>query len=633
MGTPPGPRVRDVGVAGVAGVGRRRRAIGEGEREYGRVVALKESFGFIRCGGRREGEEEGEEASAGRDGDDGGRRSHHHHQQQRRPSTQQQRERQVFFHASEFHKELAGRDKPGLDPGDLVSFVVGPSPKGDGQLNAFDVQRREETEIRRRALKHDVIGVVRRTLRGKMKRDAYGGRLVYDGESVEEGADADAGPTPEDASVENDRDKGEDESTDIDEEAMKDELEFSGQDLDDACRLSKLKIGVKVKFTLMYDPYSRALRASGIREACPAREVKSDSGVALGADGDDWNRGKVVTEEEFGVISIIKASYGFIKCCSRTKDLFFHFSELTEKPDEARVGREVQFRVTTEPRTNKTVASGVRFAPAGSAVFETVDERRVRGVCKTKLLFVKGFPSKGGAGTAPTPKGVVEEKLAGGETREFTFTRAGLLEAKSNPREGDLVQFCLRTDNRTGLESACKVEIMRFVGKVTSSKSEGLYGVVEHVDPGTGESGRAFVHGAEIEGSSVRLNVGDELEYSLQVGRKPDEFSARRVKVLSAAAADPNAPPPRPDSPRERVNRDSQFSGSQFKITKGPDGTRGFEMGRGKGLAEKAAALFSNLKVGASAFVPLGKSSSDQAVDEVVIQPSAVADAAPENEA
>jgi hypothetical protein len=56
-------------------------------------------------------------------------------------------------------------------------------------------------------------------------------------------------------------------------------------------------------------------------------------------------------------------------------------------------------------------------------------------------------------------------------------------------------------------------------------------------------------------------------------------------------------------------------------------------MGRGKGLAEKAAALFSNLKVGASAFVPLGKSSSDQAVDEVVIQPSAVADAAPENEA
>ena len=624
MGEP--PMENAVGADG----GRRRRAIGRGEREYGRVVTLKESFGFIRCGGRRDGGDEGDEdANAGR-GDDGGRRS-----RRQRPSTEH-RERQVFFHASEFHKELAGRDKPGLDPGDLVSFVVGPSPKGDGQLNAFDVQRREETEIRRRALKHDVIGVVRRTLRGKMKRDAYGGRLVYDGasaESVEDGADANAGPPPDPGAE--DRGKGEDESKDIDEEAMTDELEFNGQDLDDACRLSKLNIGVKVKFTLMYDPYSRALRASSLREAFPAREDKSDSGAASGADGDDWNRGKAVVEEEFGVISIIKASYGFIKCCSRTKDLFFHFSELAEKPDEARVGREVRFRVTTEPRTNKTVASGVRFAPKGSAVFETVDERRVRGVCKTKLLFVKGFPSKGGAGTTPSPpKGVVEEKLAGGETREFTFTRAGLLEAKSNPREGDLVQFCVRTDNRTGLESACKVEIMRFVGKVTSSKSEGLYGVVEHVDPGTGESGRAFVHGAEIDGPSVRLNVGDELEYSLQVGRKPDEFSARRVKVLSAAPADPNAPPPRPDSPRERVNRDSQFSGSQFKITKGPDGTRGFEMGRGKGLAEKAAALFSNLKVGASAFVPLGMSSSDRAADEdqIVIQPSAVADA-PENEA
>ena len=47
-------------------------------------------------------------------------------------------------------------------------------------------------------------------------------------------------------------------------------------------------------------------------------------------DGDDWNREKVAVEEEFGVISVIKSGYGFIKCCSRAKDLFFHFSELNE---------------------------------------------------------------------------------------------------------------------------------------------------------------------------------------------------------------------------------------------------------------------------------------------------------------
>lgn len=54
----------------------------------------------------------------------------------------------------------------------------------------------------------------------------------------------------------------------------------------------------------------------------------------MGVDSNDWNREKVsLAEDEFGVISIIKFSYGFIKCCFRLKDLFFYFSELNEDVD------------------------------------------------------------------------------------------------------------------------------------------------------------------------------------------------------------------------------------------------------------------------------------------------------------
>ncbi len=574
------------------------RPVAEGEREYGRIVTLKESFGFIRCGARLE--------------IGGGARSR----------GGPPREAQVFFHASEFHRELPNRDKPALDPGDLVKFIVAPSPKGDGQMNAFDVQKCDASELQVRVEREGVLGVVSRTLRGKMKRDAYGGKIKYDGTNVAE--DTDAALETEAKESDEGSANAPDES-DVDVDSMKDELDFSGADLADACRLSKLKQCTKVKFTLSFDPYSRAMRATDVCEAFPQAKEQGDR---TGVDGDDWNREKVAVEEEFGVISVIKSGYGFIKCCSRAKDLFFHFSELNEDASTARTGQEVQFRVITEPRTGKIVASGVRFAPKGSAVFETIDERPVRGICRAKLLFsTKGFPSRDGERSVP--KGMVEETTGRDERKQYGFDRHGLLDARQNPREGELVQFCVRTDKRTQVESACKVQIMRFTGKVTSIKSDGLYGFVEHVDQGTGESGKAFVHGAEIEGQS-RLNVGDELEYSLQVGRKDEEFAAKRVKVVVAAPVDPNAPVSRPESPR--MNRDNQFSGSQFKITKGPDGTRGFSMGRGNGLAEKAAAMLSTLTTSAEAFVPLGPSNTSSKAslvdaDAVEIDERAVQDA------
>ena len=59
------------------------------------------------------------------------------------------------------------------------------------------------------------------------------------------------------------------------------------------------------------------------------------------------------------------------------------------------------------------------------------------------------------------PKGMVEETTGRDERKQYGFDRHGLLDARQNPREGELVQFCVRTDKRTQVElGRGKVQIM-----------------------------------------------------------------------------------------------------------------------------------------------------------------------------
>ena len=90
---------------GATGLNATSRPVAEGEREYGRIVTLKESFGFIRCGASI-GDWRGARSRGGPLAGAG-----------------------LLSAPEEFHRELPNRDKPALDPGDLVKFIVAPSPK------------------------------------------------------------------------------------------------------------------------------------------------------------------------------------------------------------------------------------------------------------------------------------------------------------------------------------------------------------------------------------------------------------------------------------------------------------------------------------------------------------------------
>ena len=219
------------------------------------------------------------------------------------------------------------------------------------------------------------------------------------------------------------------------------------------------------------------------------------------------------------MVTIIKASYGFIKCCERAQDLFFHFTEVIGGEAAVSVGQDVTFRVR-HPGVgggrgagggDKPVAVRVAPAPKGSAVFETVEPEWRRGVCVERLVFGRagGFGARGGDDRGGAP-GALVYALREGDTasvsvatdaREMTetngetktnvktnvktkgvlqYNRGGLADQKSNPRPGDVVRFRVKADNRTRRRAAVDVEMVRFAGVVVAVKQQGSYGFLEH---------------------------------------------------------------------------------------------------------------------------------------------------------
>ena len=300
---------------------------------------------------------------------------------------------------------------------------------------------------------------------------------------------------------------------------------------------------------------------------------------------------------------INKNGFGFIKCLERLEDVFFHFTQV--KFENPKVGKIVQFSVIKDQKRDGLVALNVCEAPEGTKlVFDTVDERVIRGVCKEKLLFPSGGRSgfgKSSSFSSPSQNGSIIVEQPDGTLRTYSYNK--IVDKNSNPKPGDLVSFSISTDKRDeSKQSATKVKLVQFSGTVVSAKNEGSYGFFSHSDPDTGEVGKAFFHGADVE-AGVTLFEGDEATYFLNLqGENTKEYAAKRIKRTkegpNAAAQQLLQSTSRSDSPRP------QFAGAQITaVPKNPDGTTGFSRGRGKGLAEKATAAISKLKLEAKEFV------------------------------
>ena len=376
-----------------------------------------------------------------------------------------------------------------------------------------------------------------------------------------------------------------------------------------------------VDVSLAPEEDARALEA---REKAHVARARAAAAPATGADADRWGKEKkaflehstdasskdsadvpLETEDpslELGVVSVMKANYGFIKCCARSDDLFFHFTEVRGGEAAIAVGRDVAFKVERRQAPgqrrgeDKPVAVAIRAAPKGSAVFETVEETLRKGVCVERLVFGRagGYGARGGEqGGAPgalefapqdeedasvfeVPRSTVSEE--GEDAKEpadsgepparalvrLTFSRAGLADAKANPRPGDAVQFKVRTDTRTKRKSATAVEPVRFAGVVVAVKQQGSYGFLEHDDP---DAAPASVGDAGDDADDVDDAAGDDDGDDGDDGDAADEEPAADAKPSEGPEESPDAPtPPKPKGKGEKWQYESEIAANAAKL-------------------------------------------------------------------
>ena len=640
------------------------------EWEYGVVVTVRDSFGFVR-GFKRQGP-------------------------------------QLFFHAS----EVRGRGIDDLCAGDEVKYIAREAAAGsrpsdrDGKANALDVTMLTDEDKAPIILAKAVEGTIVRALRGRTKMDSYGGRVeiaksALAGDASGDGGDGGEGEGDTSKDSEGTAEKSSPKpTTEI--------LEFTGKDLSDSC--PRLKDGDVVSFDLVEHKFTgerRMANVAFIKHAPPVvrkvivkqggtdgsgndstltssispsgkeigrveklapsygfirkiggrmdqgdsknrgappnpslffhytqlngdtRETDLNLGMAVsftrgedgrsgkptavnvslisedeardlenaekaflqmertantpatGSDADRWGKTNKTLDlsgpdagnlespsdqtpepgSELGVVSVMKANYGFIRCVERPDDLFFHFTEVRGGEAAVAVGRDVSFFVENRPAPgrrgdeNKPVAVGIQVAPKGSAVFEIVEETIRKGVCVERLVFGRQGSygdrragNNGGNGNDGGVAGQVEFPLGEGEdiemfhdrdTKDYemtqtkdkegdegeqsltkpekklvrlSFQKSGLVAQKTNPRPGDVVSFRVRTDNRTKKRGACFVEPTKFYGTVVVVKQQGSYGFLEHDDPdATGESSDDERED-EAETKTEREDMKQELE-------------------------------------------------------------------------------------------------------------------------
>eukprot|EP00192_Tetraselmis_astigmatica_P002111 CAMPEP_0117662406 /NCGR_PEP_ID=MMETSP0804-20121206/8037_1 /TAXON_ID=1074897 /ORGANISM="Tetraselmis astigmatica, Strain CCMP880" /LENGTH=1011 /DNA_ID=CAMNT_0005469305 /DNA_START=465 /DNA_END=3501 /DNA_ORIENTATION=+ len=195
---------------------------------------------------------------------------------------------------------------------------------------------------------------------------------------------------------------------------------------------------------------------------------------------------RAVGAVEFGQVNLIKGNFGFIKCCSRPSDVFFHLSSLKGGLDAQTiaVGTNVQFRVMLDKGTGKLNGVEVAPAPEGAVLFEKVEEEELRGHI-VERSFARGTAGTGGMA------GLIQYTDDAGSPQRITFVAADVI--GSNPKPGDPVSFkiainlraavdALRSTNPRmaahGARRAVQITVIRHAGTVLALV--GSFGFIEY---------------------------------------------------------------------------------------------------------------------------------------------------------
>lgn len=328
--------------------------------------------------------------------------------------------------------------------------------------------------------------------------------------------------------------------------------------------------------------------AAGVNVATGARKATSVQ-LLVKADGQSARR-------ELGQVITMRTQFGFIKCCERPGEMFFHFSALDGGPEAFSVGDDVEFSITREPKGERLNAVEIIKATQGSAVFETVSEEQFSGRVVDRIIPPRGY-------NAVTTSGLLAYE-AKGDKQQLPFDFGDLQDNSLNPGSGDKVTFKVATNIATAkaAEMAAgpnsKYAGRRAVG-VTPVAQEGMTVSI------TGSSGliefsqdqpydiqdrdrqqRIPFQISEVQDSADNLKPSDIVSFVLQTDSRSKERQAARITRLKGGDGvvpeetqrkNPNAMKFTGGSAGGSTEGVAKAKANQaVRIARGPDGTRGF---------------------------------------------------------
>ncbi|XP_032238045.2 cold shock domain-containing protein E1 isoform X2 [Nematostella vectensis] len=374
---------------------------------------------------------------------------------------------EIFFHYSEFLDDINE-----LTLGDDVEFIIQPR---NGKEVAMRIKKLPEGTVTFEDVSEKRYqGVIDRPLSkssAKRQHDPLHGRIVFE---------TDDGPS---------------------------DIVFSERDVSGEFSLRTKDI---VDFNIAVDRRDSLRRATNITLVKVAEPEKGDN-------------------REMGVVAALKDGFGFIRCCDRDARMFFHFSELVESSRQIQIGDEVEFSITEDSNSMKRVnAIKVRILPKGTIQFgDTTTEEIYQGYVDREPMFTGRSPHKQDSRDSESGLICYEDK---GVKKMVSFDIQKNSDIRAAPQFGDLVKFNLTESQRTGFRRAANIvvvtrntDIKRY-GFVATLKEH--YGFLETSD----HDKEVFFHYSEWNDDPSKLELGDEIEYSLKF--KGGKVSAEGLNKL-----------------------------------------------------------------------------------------------------
>jgi cold shock CspA family protein len=268
--------------------------------------------------------------------------------------------------------------------------------------------------------------------------------------------------------------------------------------------------GDEVSFYMAKNKRSGALRARLVRLVQPA-----------------------TVETVQGIVKTLKDSFGFIERADVERDIFFHYSELSQGAEsEMAMGACVEFVI--QSRQGKEVATQIKVLPSDSVQFDSVAEELFQGAVRTPVI--RSFTHGRGKELEPQPGELVYQSEGDGITNlpyahndqvgDFTMLA------------GDIVHFSIATDKRNGAVRATNVTLHKLIESQREPKDRET-GMIAALREGFGfircaeRDMRLFFHFNEVIDTEHKLTQHDEVEFTVQNDYTNERLHAVRVKILT----------------------------------------------------------------------------------------------------